>query len=52
MVKKGDGMGKLRKALKPNPPNFTYSDTIKDVSAGQMLWIIKNRSAGNRYGCS
>ena len=52
MVKKGDGMGKLRKALKPNPRNFTCSDTIKDVSVGQMLWIIKNGSAGNRYGCS
>jgi hypothetical protein len=50
--KKGDDMGKLRKALKPNPHNFTCSDTIKDVSVGQMLWIIKNGSAGNRYGCS
>ena len=50
--KKEDGMGKLRKTLKPNPGNFTCSDTIKDVSAGQMLWIIKNRSAGIRYGCS
>jgi mono/diheme cytochrome c family protein len=44
--KKGDGMGKLGKALKPNPRNFTCSDTMKDVSAGQMFWIIKNGSAG------
>ncbi len=43
---KGDGMGKLGKALKPNPRNFTCSDTMKDVSAGQMFWIIKNGSAG------
>ena len=44
--KKGDGMGKLGKALKPNPRNFTCSDTMKDVSAGQMFYIIKNGSAG------
>ena len=44
--KKGDGMGKLGKALKPNPRNFTCSDTMKDVSAGQMFWIIKNGSPG------
>ncbi|MBN4079841.1 cytochrome c [bacterium AH-315-C08] len=44
--KKGDGMGKLGKALKPNPRNFTCSDTMKDVSAGQMFWVIKNGSAG------
>lgn len=42
----GDGMGKLGKALKPNPRNFTCSDTMKDVSAGQMFWVIKNGSAG------
>jgi mono/diheme cytochrome c family protein len=42
----GDGMGKLGKALKPNPRNFTCSDTMKDVSAGQMFWIIKNGSPG------
>ena len=44
--KEGDGMGKLGKALKPNPRNFTCSETMKDVSAGQMFWIIKNGSAG------
>lgn len=43
---KGDGMGKLGKALKPNPRNFTCSDTMQDVSAGQMFWIIKNGSPG------
>jgi mono/diheme cytochrome c family protein len=44
--KKGDGMGKLGKALKPNPRDFTCSDTMKNVSAGQMFYIIKNGSAG------
>ncbi len=43
---KGDGMGKLGKALKPNPRNFTCADTMKKVSAGQMFWVIKNGSAG------
>jgi mono/diheme cytochrome c family protein len=44
--KKGDGMGKLGKALKPNPRNFTCSDTMKNVSAGQMFYIIKKGSPG------
>lgn len=42
----GDGAGKLGKALKPNPRNFTCSETMKNVSAGQMFWIIKNGSPG------
>ncbi|MCH8312548.1 MAG: cytochrome c [Nitrospinae bacterium] len=40
----GAGDGKLSKALKPAPTNFTCKDTMKDVSAGQMFWIIKNGS--------
>ncbi|QPJ61039.1 MAG: cytochrome c [Candidatus Nitronauta litoralis] len=43
---KGDGNGKLGKALKPNPRNFTCQDTMADVSPGQMFWIIKNGSKG------
>ena len=43
---KGDGGGKLGKALKPAPRNFTCAATMKDVSAGQMFHIIKNGSAG------
>jgi len=42
----GDGGGKLGAALKPKPRNFTCGETMKDVSAGQMFWIIKNGSAG------
>ena len=44
--KKGDGTGKLGKALKPHPRNFTCKATMKQVSAGQMFWIIKNGSKG------
>ena len=40
----GDGTGKLGKALKPSPRNFTCSNTMNTVSAGQMFWIIKNGS--------
>ncbi|MEK9628761.1 MAG: cytochrome c [Nitrospinota bacterium] len=43
---KGDGMGKLGKALKPGPRNFTCAKTMANVSAGQMFHIIKNGSAG------
>ncbi len=43
---KGDGGGKLGKALKPAPRNFTCAATMKKVSAGQMFHIIKNGSAG------
>jgi mono/diheme cytochrome c family protein len=43
---KGNGAGKLGMALSPKPRNFTCSDTMKNVSAGQMFWIIKNGSKG------
>lgn len=43
---KGDGKGKLGAALKPNPRNFTCAETMQDVSAGQMFWVIKNGSPG------
>jgi mono/diheme cytochrome c family protein len=43
---KGDGGGKLGKALKPAPRNFTCAATMKKVSAGQMFHIIKNGSKG------
>ena len=44
--KKGDGNGKLGAGLKPKPRNFTCSETMKNISAGQMYWIIKNGSKG------
>ena len=40
----GDGGGKLGKALKPAPRNFTCAETMKNVSAGQMFFVIKNGS--------
>ncbi|PIQ97291.1 MAG: cytochrome C [Nitrospinae bacterium CG11_big_fil_rev_8_21_14_0_20_56_8] len=43
---KGDGMGKLGAGLKPKPRNFTCAETMKDVSPGQMFFIIKNGSKG------
>jgi mono/diheme cytochrome c family protein len=43
---KGDGAGKLGKALKPSPRDFTCAATMKKISAGQMFHIIKNGSAG------
>ena len=44
--KKGDGAGKLGKALKPSPRDFTCKATMKKISAGQMFHIIKNGSKG------
>lgn len=42
----GAGDGKLGKALKPAPRNFACAETMKDVSAGQMFFVIKNGSTG------
>lgn len=44
--KKGDGNGKLGKALTPQPRNFTCKETMKNISAGQMFYIIQNGSKG------
>ena len=43
---KGGGDGKLGKALKPAPRNFTCAKSMKKVSVGQMFWIVKNGSKG------
>ncbi|KMP10711.1 cytochrome C [Candidatus Nitromaritima sp. SCGC AAA799-A02] len=43
---KGAGDGKLGKALKPAPRDFTCKKTMAKISAGQMFWIIKNGSKG------
>jgi mono/diheme cytochrome c family protein len=42
----GIGDGILGKALKPPSTNFTCKDNMRDVSSGQMFWIIKNGSKG------
>jgi mono/diheme cytochrome c family protein len=43
---KADGQGPMGAALDPRPRNFTCGKTMKDISDGQMYWIIKNGSAG------
>tara|TARA_Y100001938_G_scaffold52274_1_gene72957 strand:+ start:1227 stop:1667 length:441 start_codon:yes stop_codon:yes gene_type:complete len=43
---KGDGNGKLGKALMPRPRNFTCESTMRDISPGQMFYIIQNGSKG------
>ena len=42
----GDGTGEL--GLQANPParNFTCAKTMKNVSDGQMFWVIKNGIVG------
>ncbi len=42
----GDGEGPMGAALDPRPRNFTCTETMKDISDGQMFWIIKNGSVG------
>lgn len=46
--KEGNGDGPAGKAFKsPKAPRaFTCKDTMKDISEGQMFWIIKNGSPG------
>ena len=44
---RGRGDGKLSKALKTPPRDFTCKETMKKVSAGQMFWIIKRGSPGS-----
>ncbi len=43
---KGDGRGVMGAALVPPPRNFTCGETMKDISDGQLFWIIKNGSPG------
>ena len=43
---KGDGQGPMGAALDPRPRNFTCGETMKDISDGQLFWIIKNGSTG------
>ena len=43
---RGNGNGRLAIGLKPAPRNFTCEGTMKEVTDGQMFWIIKNGSKG------
>ncbi len=40
----GNGLGMMAQGLSSMPRNFTCSQTMKEVSDGQMFWIIKNGS--------
>jgi len=42
----GNGFGMMAQGLIPMPRNFTCAETMKDISDGQMFWIIKNGSPG------
>jgi hypothetical protein len=42
----GNGMGMMAPGWNPGPRNFTCKETMKDVTDGQMYWIIKNGSQG------
>ena len=37
----GNGFGMMAQGLAAMPRNFTCSQTMKDISDGQMFWIIK-----------
>lgn len=41
---KGDGLGIAFKPEAPTPRNFACAQTMKDISDGQMFWIIQNGS--------
>ena len=42
----GDGKGIMGAALVPPPRNFTCGPMMKDITDGQLFWIIKNGSPG------
>jgi mono/diheme cytochrome c family protein len=42
----GDGKGLMGTAFVPPPRNFTCGAMMKDLSDGQLFWIIKNGSPG------
>jgi hypothetical protein len=41
---KGDGKGYKAVNMIPPPRNFTCAKTMKEITDGQMFWIIKNGS--------
>ena len=43
---RGDGTGELGLQANPSARNFTYTETMKNVSDGQMFWVIKNGVEG------
>ena len=43
---KGKGDGKMAMAMTPKPRNFSCQVMMKDISDGQLFWIIRNGSKG------
>ena len=43
---RGDGTGELGLQANPRARNFTCMETMKNVSDGQMFWVIKNGIVG------
>jgi mono/diheme cytochrome c family protein len=42
----GNGLGIMAQGLNPPPRNFNCKETMKEVSDGQLFWIIRNGSPG------
>jgi len=40
----GDGTGGFGVDMSPKPRNFTCTETMKDISDGQLFWVIQNGS--------
>ena len=40
----GNGMGMMAPGLNPPPRNFSCSETMENISDGQMFWVVKNGS--------
>jgi cytochrome c553 len=45
---KGNGFGVIFARMQPYPRDFTCFQTMKEISDGQMFWIIKHGSHGTR----
>jgi mono/diheme cytochrome c family protein len=43
---RGGGNGQLSMSLNPSPRNFSCTQTMKELSDGQLFWIIKKGSKG------
>lgn len=45
---KGDGFGVIFARMQPYPRDFTCYQTMKEVSDGQLFWVIKHGSHSTR----
>jgi mono/diheme cytochrome c family protein len=43
---RGDGLGPLAAGFTPRPHNFACAETMRDLSDGQIFWIVRNGSPG------